>query len=340
MVTDDGGPKNDDAKALEAVFRRLLAPLVRLAVSRGLPYAAVDEWLRASFVKAAYQAHPELPAHRRASRVSAATGLHRREVQRLLAHSDVAVPPARSLAAEVFAHWSSHKDYTRADRQPRVLPRTGPAPSFETLAQTITRDVHPRTLLEELLRLELAQRDPRDDTVSLVQDAFVPSKDVARMTGFLGANVGDHLAGAVANVLGDAPGHFDQAVFASDLSEDSVAAVRAMVTAHWKALTDEMVPALEAMLERDESRPDVPALQRVRVGLYSFQEAVAEEARAPGAAEEAPRRRPKARAESIHAAVRAPKRKTGSGATAATRTSAASRKTAASRKNATRGKSP
>ncbi len=264
---------DEDTKALEAAFRRLLVPLTRLAVSKGVPYAAVDEWLRASFVKAAYQTHPELPPHRRASRVSAATGLHRREVQRLLAESDAPAVPAKSVAAEVFAHWRSDRKYLRPDGKPRVLPRMGPTPSFESLAHEVTRDVHPRTLLEELIRLKLAQRDPAKDTVSLVLNAFVPDIDMARMAGFLGDNVGDHLAGAVANVLGEETRHFEQAVFAEGLSDQAMDEVRAMILAQWRSLTEQLVPALEKMIERDAT--DAAGVRRrLRLGLYTFQEPV------------------------------------------------------------------
>ncbi len=286
---------DDDTKALEAAFRRLLVPLTRLAVSKGVPYAAVDEWLRASFVKAAYQSHPELAPHRRASRVSAATGLHRREVQRLLAESDTPAAPAKSVAAEIFAHWRSDKKYLHPNGKARELPRMGPAPSFESLAHEVTRDVHPRTLLEELIRLNLAQRDQGKDTVSLVRAGFVPSKDLARMAGFLADNVGDHLSGAVANVLGESPGHLDQAVFAEGLSEASMGEVHAMLRTHWKSLADQLVPALESLLERDADLPLTKARHRVRVGLYHFQGPAPAPAPAPRPGQQAsgatPRRR-------------------------------------------------
>src|SRR5438132_246446 len=77
------------------------------------------------------------------------------------------------------------------------------APSFESLAHSITRDVHPRTLLEELTRLGLARVDDRDGRVHLLHTAFVPRADRDRMLAFLGANVGDHLAAAVDNVQAD-----------------------------------------------------------------------------------------------------------------------------------------
>ena len=71
-------------QALQQAIDCLLLPLAKLAVARGLPYAVLDEALRAAVVSVAHAAHPGLPEHRRASRVSAATGLHRREVNRLI----------------------------------------------------------------------------------------------------------------------------------------------------------------------------------------------------------------------------------------------------------------
>jgi len=277
--TDTPPPPGEQPALLDAV-RALLVPLAQLAVARGLPHGAVDEMLRAAFVSAAHAAHPGLPEHRRVSRISAATGINRREVTRLTAATERPVVPARSYPSEVFAHWTSHPDYRDKAGRPRRLPRLGAAPSFESLAQTITRDMHPRSLLEELLRLGLATHDAADDSVTLAREAFVPSGDAARMDGFLGANVGDHLSAAVANVLAGGREHFEQALFADGLSEASLATLRELITAHWRALTAELVPKLEKMIEDDAKAGT--ATQRVRVGLFSYQ-APAEPARPPAA---------------------------------------------------------
>lgn len=82
------------------------------------------------------------------SRVSTATGLARREVGRLL-QADATEPPAqRWLAGELFARWLTDSQGSYADGRPLPLPRQGAAPSFEALAQSVTRDVHPRSLLD------------------------------------------------------------------------------------------------------------------------------------------------------------------------------------------------
>lgn len=259
------------AAALHAALARLLAPLARLVVARGVPFAAVDEMLRSAVVAEAHAAHPGLPEHRRTSRITAATGLNRREVGRLLAQQAAApsAAPPRSPAAMVFAHWRASDAYRTRDGLPRVLPRTGPAPSFESLAQEVTRDVHPRALLEELLRLSLATHDAERDTVALSRQAFVPHGDADRMAQWMGANVGDHLAAAVANLIGHGPAHFEQAIAADGLSAESVADVRLHLQAHWQRLTDDLVPLLEHLIAQDAAR-GAPAPHRVRFGLYGF----------------------------------------------------------------------
>jgi hypothetical protein len=184
-------------------------------------------------------------------------------------------------------------EYRGTDGRPRPLPRLGPAPSFETLAQAITRDVHPRSLMDELLRLELALLDDATDTVTLAGVGFVPSGDRARLLGFLSDNVGDHLQAGVDNVLG-ARRHFEQAVFADGLSEASVQAIRSLMAPQWQQLLAALVPALEARVAADADTP-MADQRRIRIGLFAYDDhsapAKAERAARPDAAPRAPLRR-------------------------------------------------
>jgi hypothetical protein len=280
-----------EEQALQDAVAGLMASVARLAVARGLPYAAVDEMLKRAFVHAADAAHPGGLPHRKVSRISTATGINRREVTRLVqAPREANVPHGRSVAGEVFTHWRTQRPYRGRDGQPRTLPRQGPAPSFETLAHAVTRDVHPRSLLDELCRLGLAEWDEAADTVALAREAFVPQGDSGRMLSFLGDNVGDHLRAAVDNVLLDNRTHFEQAVFADSLTDDSLASVRPLVREQWQALLSALVPALEARVAADAERQPAPQ-GRLRVGLYTFQDPAAATAPpAPAAPRRAPRR--------------------------------------------------
>lgn len=263
-----------DQAALLGAFEHVLGPLARLALARGLTYSALDELLRRTLVQEARNLQTDAPAHGLVSRVSTATGLSRREAGRLL-HDDARQPAApRWLAGEVFAHWMSDPACLQAGK-PRPLPRQGAAPSFEALAQCVTRDVHPRALLDELCRLGMAQWNQNADTVALQRDAFVPSADFGHMLALLADNVGDHLHAAVANVLGSGDAHFEQAVYADDLSHTSIAALRPLIAEQWTGLFGRLVPLLEQHIA-DDKAANRPQDQRVRIGFYSYAEPMAQ----------------------------------------------------------------
>jgi len=266
-------------RALQKALQRLLAPLARLAVARGVPFAVVEEMLKHGFVQAARDAQGT-NGQRDVSRVATATGLTRREVTRLSQDLPAAAAERPSPATQIFTRWRSDRRLRDRRGRPLALPRHGPAPSFEALAQSVTRDVHPRSLLEQLCRLGLARHDTETDQVELVQDAFVPRDDQARMLAFLGQNVGDHLAAGVANVLGDERRHFEQAVFADELSDASIAAAKKLVNTQWRSLMAAIVPELDALIEADrqaaEADPSSRADRRLRVGLYSYDEPMAD----------------------------------------------------------------
>ena len=274
MPAPSSPPADGADAALKHALQRLLLPLAELCLARGLRFAAVEEMLKHAFVEAARHASPAGAGARDISRVSAATGLTRREVTRISLDGEARAAVRASPATQIFTRWMGSRRLHDKDGRPRPLKRQGRSPSFEALAQSVTRDVHPRTLLEELVRLGLATLDPATDMVHLVQDSFVPRQDQVRLFEFLGSNVGDHLAASVENVLAaDAPPHVEQAIFADELSPASAAAVRALVASHWKDLLAALVPKIQALVDADEAS-SAPADQRVRVGLYSYHTAM------------------------------------------------------------------
>lgn len=271
---DDDATLPPDQQAVLAAANALLAPLARLAVARGVHFGEVEERLKTAFVQAAREASPGGLPHRQVSRISTATGLNRREVTRLVNARLEQARPRRSLAGEVYAHWLTDPVYRDVQGQPAGLPRQGARPSFEALAREVTSDVHPRSLLAEMVRLGYAALDEANDRVLPVKDALVPRGDLPRALGILGANVGAHLAGAVDNVLGDGRQHFEQAIVASGLPAGALPAVRQLVAAQWRLAFDSLVPALERLIEAGDAAGDAaagppPPRQRLLIGLYS-----------------------------------------------------------------------
>lgn len=280
MKTD--GPEALTQAALLQALARLLAPIARLAVARGLNFGAVEELLKKAFVDAGRAAQPAANP-RDISRVATATGLTRREVTRLSQQTRARAPARLRLspATQIFTSWLGDRKLRDRHGAPKALPRQGPAPSFEALANSVTTDVHARSLLDELVRLGVARYDLDSDTVSLIEQAFVPRDDQERMLALFGANVGDHLSAGVANVLNEQRRHFEQAVFANELSDESITAATRLVNAQWRALMAALVPELEAMVEADRqaaARDRAHAAnRRLRIGLYAFDAPIADD---------------------------------------------------------------
>jgi Family of unknown function (DUF6502) len=267
-------PPDDSQTPAISALTALIRPLARLAMAGGVPYTAVEDIVKEAFIESARQTlqGSGLPEHRQVSRISASTGLPRREVTRLTQPKPSATPPAtRSWPSEVFTRWATDPLYRDPEGQVMPLKRQGPPPSFESLSRSITQNIHPRSLLEALCHLGVADLDPADDTVRLTSTTFVPQNDRSAMLGFLGDNVGDHLEGAVHNLLSDGSRpHQDQAVFADELSEQSLDTIRAFIETQWRQLVHEAVPLLERCIEQDVATGRVQD-QRVRIGLYSYE---------------------------------------------------------------------
>jgi len=277
-MSDSATTKADEtASENNALFRalsRLIRPIARLCLSNGITFATAEEFLKRAFVQEARVIQPDAPEHGTVSRISTVTGINRREVTRLTRLETPERITKQPLVSEILARWTTDPAWRDHDGKPQAIKRQGVAPSFESLAQSITRDVHPRSLLDELIRLDLVSHDEHLDLVTVTRNHFVPKGDAQQMLNFLGDNVGDHLNAAVANVLHNG-NHLEQAVFADELSAESLDALRPLVMAQWNALHEKMVPALTSFIEADRLAGRTQD-QRVRIGLYTFTDTAAD----------------------------------------------------------------
>lgn len=255
----------------------LALPLARLAMAHGLPCEAMVAAVERAFVVAAQDMLKDsgLPAHRQVSRIATATGMGRREVARIVEAQQTtpeAAAPPPTWASEVFTRWVSDRRLRTSRGQLKALPRTGDHPSFDSLARSVTQHVHPRSLLDELCRLGVARHDPERDTVELLTDSFVPHGDQAHLIDMLRDNVGAHLRAAVDNVTDAAPRpHHDQAILGDELSEASIALLRAHVDRLWQQMLADTVNLMERCID-DDRAAGLPARQRMRIGLYTFED--------------------------------------------------------------------
>jgi hypothetical protein len=216
----DRAPPGPDK--LQAPIARLLRPLVRLFLRSGLTFPALCELLRELYVNVAEYDFALPGKEQTDSRVSLLTGIHRKEVRRLRgAGAPISAAPASlSRTSRIIARWLAAPEFTDARQRPLPLPRAADrdgGPSFESLVASVTRDLRPRAVLDEWLDSKLATIDA-DGRVVLAEAAFVPRGGSDQQLYYLGRNLHDHAAAAVANVLGDEPRFLERAVHYDGLS--------------------------------------------------------------------------------------------------------------------------
>lgn len=224
-MSETPDPASEGA-ALHRPVARLLRPLVRLFVARGITFPALTNLLRELYVNVAEYDFALPGKEQTDSRVSLLTGIHRKEVRRLRgAGAPVsAVPATVSRTSRIIARWIADPRFTDAQGRPLPLPRSaeGEAPSFEALVAGITRDLRPRAVLDEWLDRGLAVTDAQG-RILLAESAYVPRDGGEAQLYYFGRNLHDHIAASVANVVGDTPRFLERAVHYDGLSAELAA---------------------------------------------------------------------------------------------------------------------
>jgi uncharacterized protein DUF6502 len=272
MPKSQAGTTMSPPASLLRALRQLLRPLVRLLVARGVTYTMLSDLLKAVYVDVAERDFGLDGQRPTDSRVSLLSGVHRKDVRRLRdaapANEDV-VPESVALGAQLVAAWTTRREFVDSKGRPKPLPRLASqgARSFESLVAGVSKDIRPRSVLDEWLRLGVVELDPKDRVV-LRTAAFVPSRGFDELAFYLGHNVHDHIAAAAHNLLAEGEPFLERSVHYDALGAQSVAELAALARrAGMDALNavNRKAIACEAR-DRDEPEPR----RRMTFGVYFF----------------------------------------------------------------------
>ncbi len=248
----------------------MMAPLARWLLRHGVPYPAFADMLKSVFVTAARDELESSGAKATHSALSVLSGVHRKDVRTLeTGDGDIGAPRSVPLASAVFTRWLTDPKYRGPDGKPNGLPRTGSGITFESLARESSNDVHPRTVLDELVRSGLARVDGEE--VLPLATSFVPSRKLDELTALFSANVSDHIAAAVHNLTLKAPKYLEQSVFADGLTQASIDHLHQCARDAWNAAFATMVGEARQRIEADS---DTDSDIRMRFGAYFYSEPV------------------------------------------------------------------
>jgi hypothetical protein len=260
--------------ALEACAR-VMRPVIRLALALGLKHAHLELMLRELLIDEARRAWLAKGVEPNLSQISVTTGLNRKAVTAKVREAEEPLPHTEmSAAAKTLTLWLQ---LSTDDPALLSLPiaAEGETASFETVARHASRgNVHHRTILDELVRLNMAIERP--GRVELNAAGFVPATDLKGMLAFLGDNARDHLLAGVANTLGTSKPLLERSVFATGISVEDCERIHQMARQRWSALHHELTREMSRAFEA----ADDTASGRIRVGIYTYYEDAAEVAKA------------------------------------------------------------
>ena len=261
----------ENQSAAQAALAELLAPLCELALRDGVKLPALVELTKRALVDAADALYGQHDTQLSDSRVSVMTGVHRKDLRSLRQSAQPVSVRRKNLAAEVFGRWLADPLYLTSKGKPRVLPRQSADPaaaSFDSLVAGISQDVHPRAVLDELLRLNLAHCDEQDK-VRILASAFTPSADRDAQRQFLAANAADHLRAGRENLDQGGRAFLEQAIYSDQLSEDSAQEFNRATLGAWEQAFADLMPRLRDLYHRDRTERR-PMVRRVRFGMYGY----------------------------------------------------------------------
>lgn len=142
-------------------YKSVLRPLVRFFLRKSLNYQDVLTLLKELFVEESAVEIQRTGEKVNVSRISALSGLYRKEVSRIYKDGSAPKIRSKSILVRVISRWEQDKRFTNARGEPKLLSFKGEESEFFTLCRSVSTNINPATLLFELERAELAEKTPR-----------------------------------------------------------------------------------------------------------------------------------------------------------------------------------
>jgi len=177
-------------KILFTAVRKLMRPLVRILLRNGVAYGALADAIRKCYVDVAFEDFSPQGKKQTVSRVSALTGLTRKEVKRLheLDATDYEASQERyNRALRVISGWMNDRRFLDTKGKPADLLLEGETKSFELLVKEYSGDIPTMAMLAMLE--EAGSVKSGQGRVRLIRHAYVPGRDDQDKIRILGADV-------------------------------------------------------------------------------------------------------------------------------------------------------
>jgi len=253
---------------IATAIEKILMPLSRLIIAKGISYSQVTEILKKTLLREAQVKGEEGNEQFSDSRISITTGLHRKDIRRL--KTEVTTNNSSnnlSITSQVIAKWMADLK-TKGSKVPKPLRRKKIKSNeldFEELVSLISKDVRPKVVMDELIDRGIISKDD-NDFLFLHPEKLTLNQDEASLANYLGMNVHDHLAVAVNNLINPNQSQLERSVHYHGLSEKAIKKLQEIATE--KAM--EALVAINNEAQKLIKDPKNYGSKRMNCGMYFF----------------------------------------------------------------------
>jgi hypothetical protein len=248
-----------------------LVPVVRTLLRVGVSYRELDELVRLAYVRVASDEFGLRGRPTNHSRISAMTGIPRKEVSRIQSEPREACGVTRqelSPLGDVLQRWHTDSLFLDSEGRPLRLPLTGLTPCFEDLVRSCSSDLPIGALKVELLRIGAAKQDTAGNLYA-VRREVVPDALDDRLISSLSFNL-TCLASTISHNSDPGrtgEGRIERFVESEQLSELAKQSARKTARERIERFTIE-IDDLFSALDDGNNNPS----GRIGVGVYYFED--------------------------------------------------------------------
>ena len=248
----------------------MLTPFAGLLLQREMGISDAEEMLKRAFVSSSVSALEAMGQRPTVSAVSVATGIHRRDVKRLMSTNapTESGQPKHSAVSRARLIWATDKNYLDSNGRPRRIPKTDRPNecSFATLAASVSKDIHPRALLDEMRRIGAINVD--GDYVTLLHLEYQPPKDQDELIKLAGDNIGDHISAVRYNISNTGNPLLERSVFVGGLTQAAARHGAELARTAWAQSLGNLRSKLQSLADLDQHESENN--WRVRIGMYAY----------------------------------------------------------------------
>ncbi len=235
---------------MKIALGRILSALVRTVIHFGITYPELIEKIKRAYVTEVQKELTKQGDNITLSRISVVSGVHRKDVKRLLTDEQTESSPEKpSLTARLISLWIGDSRYIDKNGHPKLLQPHG-SNSFESLVCSVNTDIRSRTVLDDFIKRKIVL--VQGDRLKLNQEALFPSDDLDTKIEFLARNVSDHISTCHQNIQGSDLPLPERSVFYDQLSKSSVDKLQTLATDKMTKLILEINQSAQALAEKDD----------------------------------------------------------------------------------------